>query len=102
RHTAGQLQPVVAQLGGVLPEPIPGYRMRVLDGNHLAATEHRLKETRDDSAAPLPGQSLVVYEPAVQMATDVVLCEDGHAQERSLLDRLLDKIRERDIWMADR
>jgi hypothetical protein len=102
RHTAGRLQPVVAHLGGVLPEIIPGYRMRVLDGNHLAATEHRLEETRYDSAAPLPGQSLVVYEPSVQMATDIVLCEDGHAQERSLLDQVVGKIRERDLWMADR
>jgi IS4 transposase len=102
RHTAARLQPVVALLGGTLPEIIPGYRMRVLDGNHLAATEHRLKETRNDSAAPLPGQSLVVYEPAVQMATDVILCEDGHAQERSLLDQVLNKIRQRDVWMADR
>lgn len=102
RHTARRLQPVVASLGGTLPEPIPGYRMRILDGNHLAATQHRLKETRHDSAAPLPGQSLVVYEPAVQMATDIILCEDGHAQERSLFDQVLDKIRERDLWMADR
>jgi Transposase DDE domain len=102
RHTASELQPVVEHLGGVLPEIIPGYHMRVLDGNHIAATEHRLEETRHDSAAPLPGQSLVIYEPSVQMATDIILCEDGHAQERSLLDRVVAKIRERDIWMADR
>jgi Transposase DDE domain len=102
RHTANRLQPVVAYLGGGLDEPIPGYRMHILDGNHLAATEHRLKETRDNSAAPLPGQSLCVYEPAWQMVTDIVLCEDGHAQERSLLDRVLDKIRQRDLWLADR
>jgi hypothetical protein len=102
RHTAGRLQPVVSYLGGGLPEPIPGYRMVVLDGNHLAATQHRLKETRDHSAAPLPGQSLCVYEPAWQMVTDIVLCEDGHAQERSLLDQIVAKLRERDLWLADR
>jgi Transposase DDE domain len=102
RHTAHRLQPVVAYLGGGLPEPIPGFRMRVLDGNHLKGTEHRLKETRNDSAAPLPGQSLVVYEPAWQMATDIVLCEDGHAQERSLLDKIVAKVKERDVWVADR
>jgi hypothetical protein len=102
RHTARRLQPVVAHLGGTLPEVIPGYRLRVLDGNHLAATQHRLPETRHDSAAPLPGQSLVVYEPAWQMVADIILCEDGHAQERSLLDQVLDKIRDRDLWLADR
>jgi hypothetical protein len=102
RHTTRRLQPLVVHLGGTLPEAVPGYRLRVLDGNHLAATQHRLAETRHDSAAPLPGQSLVVYEPAWQMVTDIILCEDGHAQERSLLDQVVEKIRERDLWMADR
>jgi hypothetical protein len=102
RHTSDQLKPVVAELRGLLPEPVPGYRMRVLDGNDIAATEHRLEETRHDSAAPLPGQSLVVYEPAYQMVTDIVLCEDGHAQERSLLGPILEMVRERDVWLADR
>jgi IS4 transposase len=102
RHTVGRLQPVLAQLGGLLPEPIAGYRMRILDGNHLAATQHRLAETRDQSAAPLPGQSLVVYEPAWQMATDLILCQDGHAQERSLLGQVLDKVQAKDLWLADR
>jgi hypothetical protein len=102
RHTAGRLKPVVAGLGGLLPEPVPGYRMRVLDGNDIAATQHRLEETRGDSAAPLPGQSLVVYEPAYQMAVDIVLCEDGHAQERSLLGPVLDMVEEGDLWVADR
>lgn len=102
RHTASRLVPVLEQLGGRLPELIPGYSMRVLDGNHLSATQHRLPETRADSAAPLPGQSLVIYEPAWQMATDVILCEDGHAQERSLLDQVVGKLRERDLWLCDR
>src|SRR5947199_329671 len=60
RHTAQRLEPVIRHLGGLLPEPVPGYRMRILDGNHLAATEHRLRETRDNAAAPLPGQTMAV------------------------------------------
>src|ERR1700683_1468590 len=44
QHTAQQLQPLLEQTGGLLPEPIPGYPMHVLDGNGLAATEHRLQE----------------------------------------------------------
>ena len=102
RHTAARLQPIVKQLRGTWPQIIPGYRLRILDGNHLAASEHRLEETRHDSAAPLPGQALVIYDPSVHMATDVILCEDGHAQERSLLERVVEKIRARDLWLADR
>ena len=97
-----QLQPVQRQLGGTLPELIPGYPMRILDGNHLAATEHRLGETRDNSAAPLPGQALVVLDPSLMLIRDVFPCEDGHAQERSLLDTVLQTVQERDVWMADR
>jgi len=58
-HTARQLQPLIQEIGGALPEPVPGYEMHVLDGNNIAASEHRLGETRDNSAAPLPGQSVV-------------------------------------------
>ena len=101
-QTAARLAPLVEQLGGLRPESIPGYRMRILDGNHLAGTEHRLPETRAESAAPLPGQSLVVLEPARMLLTDVVCCPDGHAQERSLLDEVIVKVKERDLWMADR
>jgi IS4 transposase len=101
-QTAARLSPLVEQVGGLYPESVPGYRMRILDGNHLAGTEHRMPETRDESAAPLPGQTLAVLEPARRLITDVVCCQDGHAQERSLLDEIVAKVQERDLWMADR
>jgi IS4 transposase len=101
-QAAERLGPLVEQVGGLRPEGVPGYRTRILDGNHLAATEHRLPETRRESAAPLPGQTLVVLEPARGLITDVICCRDGHAQERSLLDQVVAKVRDRDLWMADR
>jgi len=102
RFVCRQLEPLQRQLGGALPELIPGYHLRILDGNHLAATEHRLAETRHDSAAPLPGQALVVLDPALMLVREVFPREDGHAQERSLLDAVLQTVQERDVWMADR
>ena len=36
------------------------------------------------------------------LATDVVLCEDGHAQERSLLDQIVAIVAAKDLWIADR
>lgn len=101
-HTARQLQPLIQEVGGALPEPIPGYEMNVLDGNAIAATQHRLGETRDDSAAPLPGKSLCVFKPAFQLVSHVILCEDGHAQERSLVDPVLELVEEGSLWVADR
>jgi Transposase DDE domain len=101
RFCAGQLAPVIAVLG---PSPawLPGYRTRLLDGNHLAATEHRLKETRQDAAGPLPGFCLVTLDAASGLADDVFPCEDGHTQERALLDDVLQAVRARDLWLGDR
>ena len=81
---------------------LPGYRVRILDGNHLAATQRRLGVTRGHTAGPLPGQSLVVLDPALTLITDVVLCEDAHTQERALIDQILPLVRARDVWVADR
>jgi hypothetical protein len=81
---------------------LPGYQVRILDGNHLSATEHRLEPLRDTWAAPLPGKVLVVMDPELGLARDAFLTPDGHAQERSLLDEVLATVRANDLWIADR
>jgi len=102
RDAARQCQPILEHLHAAVPPLLPGFRARILDGNHLAATEHRIEELRATWAAPLPGQVLVVLDPQLMLATDVVPCEDGHAQERSLLDEVLAKVAAGDVWIADR
>jgi hypothetical protein len=102
RHTAEQLRPILPLLKATLPPYVPGYKTKVLDGNHLAATQRRLKPLRDAAAGALPGQTLVVLEPELELATDVFCCEDAHAQERSLLPRLLERVERNDLWIADR
>ena len=99
---AARLAPVIDAMGGGRADWLPGYRVRILDGNHLAGTEHRIKELRTIRAGALPGQALVVLDPRLMLATDVVLCEDGHAQERSLLDQVLEIVAAKDLWIADR
>jgi hypothetical protein len=102
RETAGEMEAIIRHLKGNLPDWLPGYRVKILDGNALAATEHRLKPLRSCNSAPLPGQSLVVLDPALMLAIDVFPCEDGHAQERSLLSNVLATVEEDDVWIADR
>ena len=102
RYTAGRLLPVQRLVHGIHAPWIVGYRVRILDGNHLAATEHRLKETRHEAAAPLPGQALVLFDPEADLVTDVLLQEDGHAQERSLLDCVIGRLFAKDLVVADR
>jgi IS4 transposase len=102
RDSAQQATQVIEGLRARREPWLPTYRIRILDGNHLSATEHRLEELRTTWAAPLPGKILVVLEPETGLATDAFLTPDGHAQERSLLDDVLDTVRERDVWIADR
>lgn len=57
-QTAARLSPVVGRLQkqtDVKPL-LRGFPVRILDGNHLAATEHRIEELRDIAAGPLPGK----------------------------------------------
>ena len=89
RDTAGHLRHLVEDVQGGCRPWLPGYRVKVLDGNCIAATEHRLQVLRTTAAGPLPGKALVVYDPAVEMAIDVFPCEDGHAQERALLGEVV-------------
>src|SRR5262249_53673890 len=48
------------------------------------------------------GQALVVYDPDAGLVTAMVGCEDGHAQERAVLPAILDRVRPREVWIADR
>ena len=101
-HAAGRLRPVIELLGATLPSWLPGYRVKILDGNHLAATEHRLEELRHTWAAPLPGKALAVLDQQTMLVTDVCLAEDGQAQERALLDGIWPLVQADDLWLADR
>jgi len=102
RETAQRMGQVIEALRGPQTKFLGRYRRRILDGSHLAATEHRLKELRTLHGGPLPGQALVVLEPEWGLVTDMIPCEDGHAQERSLLVDLLDIVEPDDLWIADR
>jgi hypothetical protein len=102
RFTAQKCGPLIADLEGARERWLPGYRIKIVDGNHLGASQHRIRETRSSSAAPLPGLSLVVLDPAVMMVVDVLVCENGHAQERSLFPELLTQVEANDLWIADR
>lgn len=101
-HTAEQLGPVVTEMKGQVAELLPGYRVRIIDGNHLAATERRLKVLHRSKAGPLPGHALVILDPSLMLATDMIPCEDGHAQERSLSPDILELVAAKDVWIADR
>ena len=55
RGSAERLAPVAAVVGG--SAVLPGWRLRVLDGNHLPASEKRLAPLRQHRGAALPGRA---------------------------------------------
>jgi IS4 transposase len=102
RGCGERLVPVLEQLKLQQPSWAAGYRVRVLDGNHLAASQKRLKSLRGFRGAALPGQSLVVYAPEWDLVVDMVPGEDAHAQERTLMGPVLERVRAGELWLADR
>jgi hypothetical protein len=100
--SARQVADVIRALSATLPPWLPGYQVKVLDGNHFSATEHRIRELRGTWAAPLPGHILVVLNPELMVAERVFPCEDGHASERTLLGKVLLTVAAGDLWICDR
>ncbi|AWM41496.1 hypothetical protein GobsT_74520 [Gemmata obscuriglobus] len=81
---AALIEAVAGRAAPLLDPHAPGTtRFLTLDGNHLAATQNRLADLSGLPAA-LPGQALVLRDQATGVFLQVLLHEDGHANERSL------------------
>ena len=102
RETAAPLAGIVAALGPTRQPQLPGYRTRIIDGNHLTSTEHRLKVLRTTKSGPLPGQALAVLDPDRMLIVDLFPCEDGEAQERRIFPEVIPSAQAGDLWIADR
>jgi hypothetical protein len=102
RHIGVETETIIKEMKAENPAWIEDYRIKIIDGNCIEATDHRIKPLRNISGAALPGKSLVVFDPQIEIAIDVFPCEDGHAQERSLLNTVLKTVQPKDCWVADR
>jgi IS4 transposase len=102
RYSVERVEPVLQELEPTPVEVLPGYEVRILDGHHLAGTEHRLKPLRRTRAGALPGQSLVALDPQRKLIRHVRCCEDGHTQERALVDEARAWVAPGQVWVADR
>jgi IS4 transposase len=102
RETAVDIKAIIEDMNATLDGPLPGYDVRIVDGNHLAGTDHRIQELRALGDAPLPGHTVAVLNPHVELIEDLIACEDGHANQKPLYLGLLDRIRRDQCWIADR
>src|SRR5262245_24795975 len=102
RHTAREVHTLLRHLKGLRAPLLPKYRVKILDGNHLAGTEHRLDVLRDTNAGALPGLALAVLDPQALLLLDVFPYADGHAQECTLLEPVMETAEPGDVWIDDR
>jgi IS4 transposase len=102
RGSAEQLVPILAAIGPARPPTLPGYRLRIVDGNHLPSSEKRLAPLRSFRGAALPGQALLVIDPDAHLVLDLLPSEDAHTSEQRLMVDLIPSAGDGDLWIADR
>ncbi len=102
RETASDLMYLIQAMGGEQADLLTGYKLKFVDGTCLAATDHRLDAIRAYAASSLPGKAIAILDQASKLVTDVLLVEDGHAQERASFDQILALVKPKDIWCGDR
>ena len=102
RQTAQPLVAVIDSLGVQRKPKLAGYQTRIIDGNHLASTDHRLEALRYTGSGPLPGQALVVLDPDRMLFVDIFPCEDGEAQERRILPEVIAAAQKNELYIDDR
>lgn len=102
RYSAEQAQRLLDKLDFEPWDVLPGYRCFSIDGNHLQKTEKRLKETRGLCAAALPGTIVARFDHQTGLFDQAYLLEDAHAQESTVLDRVLEDLEKNDLVIADR
>ena len=94
--------PLLTQRDGQRAPWLPGERVKRRDGTCIEARERRLTVLREVQGGAVPGQSLVVSEPAHGLGRDGFPCEDGHAQERSMLGRVRETGPAHALWSQER
>ena len=102
RYSSEQVSAIKTELRQGNKSILAGYEVRIVDGNHIGGTEHRLKVLREESAGALPGQAIAVLDPQRELVVDVFPSEDAHAQERSLFPLILETVKAGQAWIADR
>lgn len=102
RYISEEAAAIIHELGGSHAPQLAGYRVKIVDGNCIEGSDHRLAVLQETAAGALPGKALVVFDPSLDLVIDVFPCEDGHAQERALLSQVLETVEAYDLWVGDR
>jgi len=90
------------EIGSPEEPALKGYKCSALDGNHLQKTEKRIGVLRGLSAAALPGTVVAKFNLDKQLFERAYLLEDAHAQESTVLDRVVADLLDKELLIADR
>ena len=99
---ANQSAELLRAVGATPQVVLPGYQCSIIDGNHLPGTQKRLKVLRKLGAAALPGIIVSKFNLQTRLFERSLMIEDAHAQESSVLDRLVADLQPRELILADR
>lgn len=97
-----RMVPIVDALGSAHRPLFPGYQTLLLDGNHLAATDHRIGPLRRMGGGALPGVAVVVLDRERELFHSVELSADAYTQERLLGLELIGRAKKSELWIGDR
>ena len=98
--SSARLRPIAAALEAA--PCVPGWQLRIVDGNHLPGSQKRLAPLRGHRGAALPGHALVVYDPDLAQVVDLLACEDAYQSERTAVMPLFDSAGPNQIWITER
>jgi len=102
RFAGRKASELLGALGDEPAEVLPGYRCSVLDGNHLRKTAKHLGVLRGLAAAALPGTVVAKFDLQQQVFERAYLLEDAHAQESTVLGRVVADLQAKELLIADR
>lgn len=103
RVSTGKLLKVRKSTRMAHKDVIPGFHTFVIDGKTYNATEHRLKETRIDARAPLPGRAIAMLDTRHEMFVDLECDANAHRCERKIAEPLLERqLQAGALYIADR
>lgn len=72
-----------------------------MDGNALEKSDKRRKVPHESKGAPLPGKIVARFDSQRQIFDRSYVLLDGHSQESTCCDRIVDDLKANDVVIAD-
>lgn len=102
RCTVDELRRVQDKSKTLHADVIPGYHTFVVDGKTYNGTEHRLKESRCDARAPLPGRAIALLDTRYELFVDIECDSNPYRCERKIFERMFERLEKGALYLADR